>query len=296
MSRGYLMFAHNNPQVDYGLMALCNALMIKANSAEGQVAVITDEGTYNWLVESRGEKLVKKAFDHVLLHAPPPPSTQKRRFNDTQYTNFDLPWHNATRTSVYDHTPFDETILLDSDYLICDSVLDQVWGSPGDVRMNRKAITLNHEPVAEAEARLEPFGIPMYWATCVYFRKGDYANRLFGLVDAIRDNYDYYQYLYRFPGRLYRNDYAFSVAAHILNGWTEDGEIESLPSPVLFSSFDHDDLIDIPAKNELLILAEDAKETWKYRATRVKGISTHVMNKFSIIRNADKIIEIYGGE
>jgi hypothetical protein len=295
MSRGYLMFAHNNPQVDYGLMALCNALMIKANSQEKNVALITDDGTYGWLKQSQGEALVNRAFDHVLLHAPPPAESQKRRFCDTQYTNFDLPWYNTTRASVYDHTPFSETILIDTDYLICDDVLDRVWGSENEFRMNRKAMTLNHEPVSPNETRLEPFGIPMYWATCVYFRKGPFSQSMFELVDVIRDNYDYYQFLYKFPGRLFRNDYAFSIAAHLLNGWSED-QIEPLPNPTLLTSFDCDDLLDIPAKNELLFLVQDSKDTWKYRANRVRSMSTHVMNKFSIIRNAQKIIDLYGSD
>jgi hypothetical protein len=293
MSRGYLMFAHNNPQVDYGLMALCNALMIKANSREKNVALITDDGTYGWLKESQGEALVARAFDKVLLHAPPPPETQTRRFCDTQYTSFDLPWHNASRTSVYDHTPFTETILLDADYLICDNALDQVWGSESEFRMNHKAMTLNHEPVGVSEQRLEPFGIPMYWATCVYFRKGEYSRSLFEVVDVVRENWEYYQFLYKFPGRLYRNDYAFSIAAHLLSGWSE-GQIEPLPTPTLLSSFDCDDLLDVPAKNELLFLAQDGHETWKYRANRVRNMSVHVMNKFAIIRNAQKIIDLYG--
>jgi hypothetical protein len=295
MSRGYLMFAHNNPQVDYCLMALCNALMIQANSAVKNVALVTDEGSLTWLKQSQGEELVNRAFSDIILHDAPPPSTQKRRFNDTQYSNYDLPWHNASRASAYEVSPYHETILLDTDYLIMDSTLDQVWGSESDLRMNRKAITLNHDPVNEAESRLEPFGIPMYWATCVYFRKSEFAKTLFDMVDVVRENYDYYQYLYKFPGRLFRNDYAFSIAAHILGGWVED-QIETLPSDTLLSSYDCDDLLDVPGKNELVFLVQDGREHWKYRTTRITNISTHVMNKFALIRNAAKIIELYGDQ
>lgn len=293
-SRGFLMFAYNNPQVDYGLMALCNALMIKANCCEKHVSLVTDEGTIGWLKQSQGEALVNKAFDNIILdEIPTPDQAQTKRYSDTQYTNFELPWHNSTRASAYKLSPYDETILLDTDYLICDGALDHVWGSASDLRMNHRAMTLNHEPVGEAEQRLEPFGIPMYWATCVYFRKSDFAASIFDLVDLIRENYDYYQFVYKFPGRLFRNDFAFSIAAHIMSGWIGDG-IDPLPTPVLLSSFDCDDLLDIPEKNELVLLIQDSTETWKYRATRLRNMSVHVMNKFSVIRNAPKIIALYG--
>ncbi len=294
MSRGFLMFAHNNEQVDYGVIALCNALMIKDNCTINDVALITDGGTYDWLVQSHGEELVNRAFDHVLIHAPPPGDTQKKRYRDTQYTGYDLPWHNATRTKVYDHTPFDETVLIDSDYLIMDNALDSVWGSTSDIRINRHAATLNHEPVGVGDSMLEPFSVPMYWATCVYFRKGQTAQTLFDMVDFIRENYELYQALYRFPGRLYRNDYAFSIAAHIMGGWVE-GSFEPLPTPTLLTSFDCDELIEVPAKNELLFLVEDPVEPWRYRANALRGMSVHVMNKFSIVRMADRLIGLYGG-
>lgn len=288
MTRGFLMFAHNNPQVDYGLMALCNALMIKANSREGNVALVTDQGTYDWLVSNKGLSLVDRSFDHVIIEDVE--QTQSRRYNDTQYTTFTLPWHNSSRARAYYLTPFDETILVDCDYLIGDSCLDSVWGSDS-IRMNKHAISLMHQPL-KIEQWLEPFGIPMYWATCVYFRKDEQTKTFFDLVEVIKDNYDYYQCLYRFPGKLFRNDYAFSIAAHIMNGWTTDDI--SLPASTILTSSDHDDLLDIPARNEFVFLAEDATDTWKYRVSRTSGVSVHVMNKFSIIRNSDKIIEIYG--
>ena len=98
----------------------------------------------------------------------------------------------------------------------------------------------------------------------------------------VKDKYNYYAMIYGFPVQLYRNDYAFSIAVHMLSGFTHCDDIATLPSPFLFTSFDCDELIDIPSKNDLTFLLNDRRETWRFTVTRTKGISVHVMNKFAI--------------
>lgn len=289
MTRGFLIFAHNNEQVDYTLIALCNALMIRANSDHPNVTLVTNKGSRDWLQKQHGD-LAEKAFDHIIVEAPP--KSGSRRFNDTDSTSRTLKWHNGSRASAYDLSPYDETILLDADYLIMDRVLDHCWGSRCDFMMNRDVVTLEHEPPGEQERRLEPFGIPMYWATCVFFRKGANAEQMFSVVSHVKDNYDYYQHLYRFPGTLFRNDYAFSIAAHLMGGWTEGG-VDSLPATTLLMSFDIDELYDVPGRNKLAFLVADSERRGQFKLNTISGISVHVMNKFSIVRHADKLLETY---
>ncbi len=284
MSRGYMMFAFNNEEIDYALIALCNALMIRAHSKVRDIALVTDRGSLDYL-NTKYEKLAHRAFQHIIIQ-PTPDSRQSRAFRDADTTKR-LKWNNGSRATAYELSPYRETVLLDADYLIQDSTLDRVWGSQDDFLMNRRAETLNGQPLSEQEVRLEPMGVPMYWATCVYFRKSDTAKVMFEMVDHVRDNYDYYQNLYRFPGSLFRNDYAFSIAAHLTGGQTEGG-INSLPSPVLLSSFDGDELIAV--KDGLIFLVAGEKNT----LARINGTSVHVMNKFSIVRMADRLMEVYG--
>jgi hypothetical protein len=292
MNRGFLMFAHNNKQIDYGELALCNGLMIREHHPEAGITLVTNSGTLSWLENRYGKKLVHDVFENITIESVPK-NPSSRAFRDTLSTSHDAPWFNHTRVSAYEHSPYDETILLDSDYLIANDSLTGCWNSRDDLRMNCKVITLDHETPNDNEQRLETFGIPMYWATCVYFRKSDYAATFFGLVEHVRDNYDYYQHIYKFPGNLYRNDYAFSIAAHIMSGFVSNG-IPSLPCSELLTSFDCDELLDVPAKNEFIFLVNDAKERWKFTYSRLKGLSVHAMNKFSIGRNAEKIIALYG--
>lgn len=276
MSEGFLIFAHDNETIPYTTIALCNALMIRENSRAG-VSLVTDDASHSAMQERFGD-LYLTAFEHVVICEPE--GRSRRRYNDTPHRSSHLSWHNGGRPAAYDLSPYDETILLDADYLVCDRALDHAWGSRSPVMMNRSAVTLLHESPRPEEVWLDPYGPPLYWATCVYFRKDD-AKEFFDTVGHVRDNYDYYQHLYRFPGGLYRNDYVFSVAAHILGG------VDSLPCPTLLTSFDTDELLDVPAKNELVFLVDDRQ------VNRVVGTSVHVMNKFSIARCADRILATY---
>lgn len=289
MTRGFLIFAHNNEQIDYTLIALCNALMIRANSNHPNVTLVTNQGSHDWLRKQQGE-LVDQAFDQIIIQKTP--ASGPRRFQDTGSTTHTLKWHNGSRATAYDLTPYDETILLDADYLIMDRTLDHAWGSDSGFMMNRDVTTLEHLPPAEQETRLEPFGVPLYWATCIYFRKCEDARQMFEIVSHVRENYDYYQHLYRFPGTLFRNDYAFSIAAHLLGGWTE-GAVASLPASTLLTSFDSDELESVPGRNQLTFLVADSERRGSFKLNRVSGISVHVMNKFSIVRNAPAILEAY---
>ena len=290
MNRGVVIHALNNEEIDYTLIALCNALAIKSY-LDVPVCLITTEGSVDWLRQHRGE-LVDRAFDQIILHDDRK-TVGQRRFRDTLSTQRDLRWINTTRVDSYALSPFEETLLIDADYLILDDSLKHVWGSPHEVMINRDIIPLHHGTVATSERWLEDTGIQLCWATCIYFKKSPLAQMLFDLVRHVRRNYEYYSLLYGYGVDLYRNDYAFSIAVHMLSGFTQCDDIASLPSPFLFTSFDGDELIDVPSKGDLMFLMNDQRDTWKFTLTRTKGISVHVMNKYSIVRQADKLLNFY---
>jgi hypothetical protein len=294
-TKGFLIFAHNNEEVDYGKLAICCSLMIKANCKFNDVCLVTDQGTIDWLRKREGDELVDKAFQHIKVVSYDKVNTgnAQRNFRDSAGTTKKLNWNNGTRSSAYELSPFDETIMIDSDVLVQDAMFDLVWENDEDVLINKDVVTLEHKQPNTNEIRLDGMGIPMYWATQVYFRKGERAKLLFDLVDHVKSQYQYFQFVYEFPGRLFRNDYAFSIAIHMLNGFLENNEFSSFPASVILSSFDCDELIDV-AYNQLKFFVNDPTQNWVYRITNVKGISVHAMNKYSILRLADKIIEIYG--
>lgn len=292
MTRGVVIFGINNERVDYVQLAIVAALFIENNMPGTKVCLISNKASIDD-AEKRGVLL--EVFSHIVIM----PETiverfkNKRTYKDTQYYHVIDTFKNESRSLVYNLSPFDETLLIDSDFLIMNNNFSKVWGSIEDIMINHKAIGLNHEPLSGEEFRLNPFGIKMYWATAIYFRKGDKARVLFNLVEHIKDNWDFYKLTYDFPNQLFRNDYAFSIAIHILNGFLDGTNyVVSLPEPEILSALDTDQFFDIQSPTEICLFANDKKETWKFTAVKTKGLNVHCMNKFSIINHMEKIMGI----
>ena len=66
------------------------------------------------------------------------------------------------------------------------------------------------------------FPILMVTIQCVgsavfYFKKSEFAENLFNLIKHIKFNYKYYYALFNCTDKLFRNDFAFAIALHILD-------------------------------------------------------------------------------
>jgi len=284
------MHALNNEQIDYTLIALCNALAIR-HYLDVPICLVTTQGSVAWL-RQKYATLVDRAFQQIIVYDDRLP-VGTRRFQDTLSTQRMLRWSNFNRVDSYALTPFDETLLIDADYLVLDDNLKHVWGTAHEVMLNRDIIPLDHGSVPPSERWLEDTGIQLCWATVVYFRKSRLAEMLFDVARHVRKHYAYYALIYGYPAELYRNDYVFSIAVHMLSGFTRCDDIPTLPSPFLFTSFDRDELIDVPMRGDLTFFLNDRREAWRFTLTRTKDISVHVMNKFSIVRQADKLLSYY---
>ena len=138
------------------------------------------------------------------------------------------------------------------------------------------------------DKRVGETGIHMFWATTVMFDKSQESKFFFKLVDFIKDNYRYYADLFRFNSKQFRNDIAFSVAKHIMNGFETDF-VYTLP-PV-FSVFDKDILIEIK-DNSLVFLIDKPNNCGSFWAATTTNTDVHIMNKQSIIRHKDKLMEM----
>ena len=294
MSRGVVIFGINNTKVDYVQLAVMAAGFVKKNMPGTSVTLITDESSYNDDM-FKGKIRVKHHFDNIILV----PSSfkeefpNKRRYSDTRYYSVEDTFRNESRSLAYELSPYDETLLVDSDFLICNNVLSTVWGCEEEIMMNSKATSLLHAPLEGDEFRLNPFGIRMYWATVIYFKKGEKAKLLFDLVEHIRENWDFYKLTYDFPGHLYRNDYAFSIAIHILNGFVEsDDFVSPLPDNTILTALDTDQFFRIRSPSDLSFFVNDKKENWKFYANRIKGLNVHCMNKLSLINNMEDIMGV----
>ena len=295
-SKGVLLFAENNSKVNYVQLAIVAATCIKNNlGKKTRVSLITNEFSLGWV---KNKKLLDKLFDKIIikpndLTEDDDRATNTRLYRDTIYYTQKAQFLNQSRCSAYELSPYEETLLIDVDYFILNDSLNAVWGCDEDFLINNKALSLLHEPLAGQEFRLNPYGIRMYWATVIFFRKSLKAELIFGLVEHIKEHWDYYKYVYNFPGALFRNDFAFSIAIHMVNGFMEDEQmIKSLPNAEILTAIDKDQFIEFEDKSSVKLFVNDPKENWKFYVSKVKAVNVHCMNKFSVLHNYDKIMSV----
>ena len=138
MSRGILLFAHNNRQIDYGKIALANSCLIKNNMKNNHITLITDTGTKEWLDKSYSNDMLSKYIDNIVVTKRRQLNNPKR-FYDTRYTKVNETFYNINRDECYQLTPYDETLVIDVDYLICNNLLDQCWSLDYDLQINSES-------------------------------------------------------------------------------------------------------------------------------------------------------------
>lgn len=293
MSRGVLLFAHNNAKVDYIQLAVMAAAFIKRNMPGTDICLVSDtistqhhEGKKRWPLDN--------FFNRVIINDFEMEFDNTRAYRDTRYYHFDEQFKNEDRVLAYELSPYDETLMLDTDYLVLSNHLSTVWGSPEDLMIGDTAIDLLHAPLTGADARLNPYGIKMRWAGAVYFRKSEKARQIFALIRHIKDNWSFYQLTYDFPSKLYRNDFAFAIALHILGGFTEEEFVAPIPEGPMLSALDTDQFFRLHSPTEASFFVNDKQDTWKFYVSRVKGVNVHCMNKLSLLNNMEQIMEVLG--
>lgn len=299
--RGILLFGIGIGDIDYSKLAIMCAAFIKKNMPHIPICLVSDAPTIaRFVVPSKDEDAptdysdeLTKWFDDIIVIDQPQHFENIRAYKDTRYFSVNQQFKNESRSSAYDLSPYQETLLMDCDYLVCNDTLNSVWGSDDDVMMNHKAVGLLHQPLEDEEIRLSPFGIKMYWATIVYFKKCENAKLLFDLVQHIKENWDFYKLVYEFPGTLFRNDYAFSIAIHMLNGFSNENFVTDLPLPVIFSALDTDQFAGISSPTTLHFFANNTEENWKFVLSKTEGLNVHCMNKISLMHNVEQIMEIF---
>ena len=208
MSRGILMFGLNNETIDYLKMCVTNAALIKKNMGDIPVSVVTSEFALSWDWATANRELIDSLVDLIILPGMgglevPELYANKRIFRNTQYFNKTDVFLNQNRSSAYDLSPYDETLLIDCDYLVLSDSLNVVWGGVEDFLISKDAVHLNHGRLNATEWRLSPYGIRMYWATIVYFKKSDRARMVFDLVTHIKNRL-FVNFIARSAGRRFQ--------------------------------------------------------------------------------------------
>jgi len=246
-SKGVLVFAFNSQKVKYTAIADRTSKLIKKNT-NLPVTIVTD-------IDAE----LKFEYDQIIRVDA---KSGNVRFSKDQQL---YEWKNFDRYRAFDLSPYDETILIDTDYLMLDNSLIKLLDQPFDYRLMYNMQT----PHGLNTDEMGPASLPMVWATVVLFRKTVRARMFFELVGRIQRNYGYYRSLFAVRETNYRNDFAFSMANIILNGHALTPE-QSIPWPMLTIE---DNIESIDLKNKFLTVK------YKHRADVISRQNLHIMDK-----------------
>jgi hypothetical protein len=205
MKTGALLFAFNNEHTDYVQMAAWNAQNIRRHLGI-PVAIVTNDV---------GHELVSTHFDCAI--AAKPESGGQRHFADYNQT---VTWYNAGRPDAYDLSPWEQTLLLDADYVVASNALLTVLQSNQHMLAHQSAADATAENDFLGLNRFGQFHMPMWWATVVMFRRSAESQLVFDTMKMIRTNWAHYRRLYQTGNSVYRNDHALSIALNTVNGHT----------------------------------------------------------------------------
>ena len=135
-SRGVLLFAFNTSKIDYVEIACRSARLVK-HTLNLPVTLVTEQGT------------VADGFDQVI-------------YIDNSLQNYKIgergAWRNGDRWQAYNLSPYDETLLIDSDYLMLDQNLLKLFEQDFDYRI----MTHNDKPAG-------PWALPWACSGCNTF-------------------------------------------------------------------------------------------------------------------------------
>ena len=175
MSKGIFLFAQNTEDTNYVEQACYCAITIKTHNPNLQIAIATND-----FVPLK----YKKFFDHII-----------------EITGTDLSanenWKISNRSKIYNLTPFDETVVLDTDVLVCED-LEKYFPSLSsyDLYFTTNPVTYRGETITERYYRktFVKNSLPDTYVGMHYFKKSDLAKEFYNWLDIIVQNWqDFYK-------------------------------------------------------------------------------------------------------
>lgn len=218
--KGFLTFALGKTYIK---LAYLQALSIKITQKNKNYAVIVDK---------QNETLAnsyKDVFDEIIVI-------------DHEPTDWDMTQHHT----AFELTPFCETIMLDADMIMTESI-DHWWPSLQlkDVCLTNEVHDFMEKKITSKKHRqlFEINHLPNVYAGMMYFRSSQFAAEFFMLLKHITDEWAWFanEHLIKNTDKRFRIDEAVSLAARIVG-------VHNVTLPAAIPTFVH-------AKSELLDLA-----------------------------------------
>jgi len=200
MSRGVVIFAFNSEAIDYQALADWSADRIERH-LHLPTTLVTDTAPKSTV------------FDQVILTAAD--SGGSRYFSDVGQT---VTWYNGNRMDAYTLSPYNETLVLDADYVVASDQLNTLFDIAEDFVAPRRAYDVTGQQTFDDLNCFGSHRMPMAWATVMRFRRSVLSEQVFEIMRMVKEHWQHYRNLYGIHKSNYRNDHALSIALNILHG------------------------------------------------------------------------------
>jgi len=176
MTQGFLVIAENNNNVDFIRMAYALALSIKSTQSKiNKLSIITTETNID-------QKYID-AFDQIITCKKDNEWKSKSKSLDTT----------SLCASYYDLTPYDETIVLDTD-VVMTSDISHWW----KILFDKELIFTSNVKTFRGDVVTSDYYrkvftknlLPNIYTGLFYFRKGDLSKSFFEMVNTVFNNWE----------------------------------------------------------------------------------------------------------
>lgn len=270
MTQGFLVIAQNS-DVDYVRQAYALALSIRATQPTiNNISLVTNDPV---------PEKYQQAFDKII---PIP-------FGDAAANS---EWKIENRWKLYHASPYDETIVFDTDMLVLDNI-EYVWKfvKDRDLFFTSHVKDYKNRTIVDTVYRktFVENNLPNLYCGMFYFKKSETALTFFKLVEFITNNWQriYYDNAPKQQQKFFSMDVTVSIAAKMLG---IDNEIIHSGSPFTFKhmkpALQGWDPIPDSCLNQLMIYFNDNNELY-FNNFKQSGIVHYVEDQFL----TDQIIE-----
>lgn len=250
MTKGVVIFAFDNDTVQYTQFARWSAERIYRHLGL-PVSIITDHDIEH-----------THAFDRILMTDRPPANGIRAGT-----------WFNRSRYMAYQLSPYDQSILLDADYVVASDCIAKLFDTNQPILAMRWAFDCTNRRDYQDLNFFGRHQMPSAWATIMYWRKSSEAQLVFRMMEMIEQNWNHYKNIYGITERKFRNDYALAIALNSVMGHT--GTWPEIP----WSLATVEDDVDIAMTDLDEFQLEYLDRENKKKKCTIKHMDLHVMNK-----------------
>lgn len=165
-------------------------------------------------------------FDEQIIIDSVPGHT---RTSWVQNVHLQYEWKNNVKQMAYHYTPFDRTLLLDADYIIGSNMLKCLLECDSEFMIPRRVRDVSGKGSFDKYIWMPNRTIPQCWATAMVWNQNK-AAPYFEYAKQIEENYEYYAEIFGFSANQFRNDFVYSIVAHVMGADDFPFALPFLPS------------------------------------------------------------------